>query len=61
MRTRSMKHLPIIAAALVAPLPALAHPGHGGPEEFITAALLIAVGAVAFFVVPKVLKRRRDD
>jgi len=56
-----MKHLPIIAAALVAPLPALAHPGHGGPEEFITAALLIAVGAAAFFVVPRVLKRRRDD
>jgi hypothetical protein len=56
-----MKHLPIIAVALVAPLPALAHPGHGGPEEMIAAVLLIAVAAVAVFVVPKVLKRRRDD
>ncbi len=56
-----MKHLPLIAAALMAPLPALAHPGHGGPEEFLAAALLIGIGAVALYVVPKVLKRRRED
>jgi hypothetical protein len=56
-----MKHLPIIAAALLAPLPALAHPGHGGPEEILTAVLLIALGAVAFFVVPKALRRRKDQ
>jgi hypothetical protein len=56
-----MKRLSIIAAALAAPLPALAHPGHGGPEEFITAALLIAVGVAAYVVVPKLLKRRKGS
>ncbi len=52
--------VPIVAALLV-PLPALAHPGHGGPEEIIAAALLIGVAAIAGYVVPKLLRRRRDD
>ena len=51
----------LIAAALVAPLPALAHPGHGGAEEMIAAALVIGVAAVAAFLLPKALRRRRDD
>jgi hypothetical protein len=56
-----MKQSLLIAAATLAPLPALAHPGHGGPEEIIAAALFIGVAAVAAFVVPKLLRRRRDD
>ncbi|MBX9702085.1 MAG: hypothetical protein K2X74_21805 [Acetobacteraceae bacterium] len=55
--TRAM----VLAAGVLAPLPALAHPGHGGAEEILAAALLIAVAAVAVFVIPKVRKRRRDD
>jgi len=56
-----MSRLALLAAAVLAPAPALAHPGHGGPEEMLAAALLIGVAAVAAYVVPKLLGRRRDD
>ena len=56
-----MRQLPILAAAFMAPLPVMAHPGHGGPEEIMAAVLLIAVAAIAAFVVPKAIRRRRDD